>query len=319
MERDDDPQVINSRLLEDLGEVNMSDPSALAEFVKWATQSFPAQHYLLVLWDHGTGWMFRRPRRKVRAVLFDDTSGDEMTIPELAEGLAQAGLKLDLIAFDACLMQMMEVAYEVREWARYLAGSEENEPYEGLPYDDILSQLAENPSLTPEQLGKLMVDAFIEEYDETGWTYSLVNLSAMDEVAEKLDQLAQALSQAYEEHKDEILSAIRNTQHFDQTYGNGTYQDYRDLWHFALLAQEKVGDEGVKDAASQLAQALEEVVVYSRYRGDSMRDARGLSIFLPDNFSTLPEKKATLQEYRSLSLAQTQWDEFLALLPVGRF
>ncbi|MEI6827997.1 MAG: clostripain-related cysteine peptidase [Desulfuromonadales bacterium] len=39
-----------------LGETNMGDPKVLEEFVTWGVVNYPADHYLLVLWNHGAGW-----------------------------------------------------------------------------------------------------------------------------------------------------------------------------------------------------------------------------------------------------------------------
>ena len=40
----------------DLGETNMGDPKVLEDFVSWGVKTYPAKHYLLVLWNHGAGW-----------------------------------------------------------------------------------------------------------------------------------------------------------------------------------------------------------------------------------------------------------------------
>ena len=34
----------------------MSDPRTLVDFVTWAVKTFPADHYVLILSDHGMGW-----------------------------------------------------------------------------------------------------------------------------------------------------------------------------------------------------------------------------------------------------------------------
>ncbi len=39
-----------------LGETNMGDPKVLEDFVTWGITNYPADHYLLVLWNHGAGW-----------------------------------------------------------------------------------------------------------------------------------------------------------------------------------------------------------------------------------------------------------------------
>lgn len=42
--------------LEDIGETNTGDPAVLADFIIWGIANFPAQHYGLVIWNHGSGW-----------------------------------------------------------------------------------------------------------------------------------------------------------------------------------------------------------------------------------------------------------------------
>src|SRR5262249_455391 len=37
-------------------EINMGDPAALSSFVEWAQKKYPANRYMLVIWDHGDGW-----------------------------------------------------------------------------------------------------------------------------------------------------------------------------------------------------------------------------------------------------------------------
>ena len=49
----------------------------------------------------------------------------------LAEAQALAGKRIDLLGMDACLMSMFEVAYQVKDQASYLVGSQEVEPMAG--------------------------------------------------------------------------------------------------------------------------------------------------------------------------------------------
>ena len=76
---DRDQQSITSPLLADMGEVDMASPQALHGFVSWAASEFPADHYALVLWNHGAGWRSRAPGGS-RGIHFDDTSGTAMTM-----------------------------------------------------------------------------------------------------------------------------------------------------------------------------------------------------------------------------------------------
>ena len=40
----------------DLGETNMGDPAVLQDFLTWGMKKYPAERYLVVLWNHGNGW-----------------------------------------------------------------------------------------------------------------------------------------------------------------------------------------------------------------------------------------------------------------------
>jgi hypothetical protein len=40
----------------DLGEVNMGEGKTLVDFIKWSMSAYPAEKYMLVIWDHGDGW-----------------------------------------------------------------------------------------------------------------------------------------------------------------------------------------------------------------------------------------------------------------------
>lgn len=40
----------------DLGETNTGDPKVLQDFIEWGASQYPADHYLVVVWNHGAGW-----------------------------------------------------------------------------------------------------------------------------------------------------------------------------------------------------------------------------------------------------------------------
>ena len=44
------------RVLAELPELDMADPVTLTDFVRFSRNQYPAENYLLVLWDHGNGW-----------------------------------------------------------------------------------------------------------------------------------------------------------------------------------------------------------------------------------------------------------------------
>jgi hypothetical protein len=42
--------------VEDLGETDTGDPAVLKSFIQWGIQNYPAEKYMVVLWNHGAGW-----------------------------------------------------------------------------------------------------------------------------------------------------------------------------------------------------------------------------------------------------------------------
>lgn len=138
------------------GEPNMGDPATLREFAQWGITNFPADKYALIIWDHGNGW---------KAVAVDSSSGGDMIhMGELRSALT--GVSVDLIGFDACLMAMIEVGYQVKESAEVMVASEEIEDGDGWPYDTILTELVRNPRMDEKELGKLIVEKYHEFYEK---------------------------------------------------------------------------------------------------------------------------------------------------------
>lgn len=87
---------------------------------------------------------------------------EKVSLLELKHLLLKSGLHFDILWLDACFMATVEVAYELRETARYLIASEEAEFSAGAPFD-ALQELAEGPEKV-EAVGSDLVRRFIESY-----------------------------------------------------------------------------------------------------------------------------------------------------------
>jgi hypothetical protein len=149
----------NSELVGEVGETNTGDPNTLADFALWAMTTYPAEHYALVIWDHGGSWL---------GVATDDSAeNDDISLLELDEALQkiirESGVeKLDLIGFDACLMGAFEVYRTIAPYARYGVGSAELIPGYGWDYFGALDALTADPAMDGAVLGKAIVDSFFE-------------------------------------------------------------------------------------------------------------------------------------------------------------
>ena len=161
---------------------------------------FPARHYGLSMWSHATGWAPRRntfgkdENRGASAA----TMPEEMELSVLHDVLAHLP-KFDYIFFDACFMQCIEVAYELRNVTSYMVGSPAEIPGPGAPYDKVISALCKGDA-------KGIVEGYDSGYPGTYnyYYYPGVLLSCID--CSQLDALAEAtgrlLTPFYMEHAE---------------------------------------------------------------------------------------------------------------------
>ena len=138
-----------------------------------------------------------------------------------------AGLHLNLIGFDACLMAMVENAYPLRNMADYMVGSEETEPADGWPYDLVLADLVNTPTITPADLSKTIVQKYGQYYGATNeaTTLSAIDLSAIENVSSKLDAFTEAITTNNNLWNE--VDQVRNEA--DKFY----IPEHKDLWHVA--------------------------------------------------------------------------------------
>ena len=161
--RDNSPY-ITSRLLENMGAINSGDPQTLNDFARWGFHKYPSQRKALVIWGHGNSWYKAGTDKWICP---DADTNDLINVynGELKEALS--GLpKLDILLFDACSMQSVEVICEVREVAERVIGSEEQVPAKGFPYEMILPLFTN--TATADEIARGIVDAYLEAYDYEG-------------------------------------------------------------------------------------------------------------------------------------------------------
>ncbi len=159
---DSSPQ-ITSPLLANLGEIDSGDPQTLKSFVNWGFQHYPAQRKMLVVWGHGDNW-FKGDEPK----WICPDNGAQSLISVAAGELQEAldGIpQLDILLFDACSMQSVEVLAEVLDAADYVVGSEELVPAAGFPYQTMLPLFATG---SVEQIAALLPQKYLESYEPGG-------------------------------------------------------------------------------------------------------------------------------------------------------
>lgn len=290
-------------VVKDMGEVDMGDYNHMVDFVKFCHEKYPAKNYALIVWNHGSGWKDAHGAM-LKGISYDDSSNNHMTTEQLGLAVKEIrqvlGKKLDVFSMDACLMQMVEVAYAVRNDCDFVVASEEVEPGEGYPYDGILAKL--EAGMGAADFVKPWVKAYADSYNggsqgTSAATQSAIKCSELDNLRDAVDGFCKAVIAG--NYSAQFKTALTSVQKF-------YYRTNIDLQHLAELLKNKIDDEGFKTANTKLLAALGKAIYTNGTCGATMRNAKGLAVYFPvSNYSF---DKA----YLDLAWAHdSMWDEMV--------
>lgn len=162
--RPDNSPRITSPLIQNLGPINSGDPRTLYEFATWGFRRYPSNRRALIVWGHGNNW-FKESGGKW--ICPDDGAQSHMSVSNGQFKGALSGLPhIDILILDACSMQSVEVLTELKRVADYIIGSEDNVPYTGFPYQQMMPFF--DGVASPETVCTQIVDAYIASYDACG-------------------------------------------------------------------------------------------------------------------------------------------------------
>jgi hypothetical protein len=295
--KDGDNAALSSTMLSDLGTVDMGDYKQLAEFGKWVKANYPAKKYMLIGWNHGSGWeKSLRLFPSVRGISYDDETNNHISTPQLAQAIREMG-GVDIYASDACLMQMAEVAYELKDTAKITVGSEENEPGDGWGYNEFLSRVHSNQTnLTPDVMAAAAVQGYKAFYAPKGTatTQSAIRTSGLAAFRALLDQWVDMVMKEDKAMLNEARGAA---------VGFGGAES-KDLTNFMELVHGKTKSAALKSQTVKVMdQFYKKVLIDNATTGDKFKNAYGLGIYLPGySFDA---------NYNELAWAKDgKWDEF---------
>jgi hypothetical protein len=325
----------------------MEDPASLTRFityVKAQSGSFDNNHYMLLIYGHGTGMEvrpFRLTREQSQALGLNafrvgaKDSGDPpvaprsfvLSIAAIAQALAAATTPLDVIAFDACVLADIEATYGLHKYTKELVASQERVPLKGFDYGGWLRGVSSTPSLTYADAAKLAVTTYADRYRDAHAPYPgsgldlFTTLSAVDmrnlqpffaaftKFARKLTKLLEGPRNNADgvDYAFEIDAARRKCLSFASVYG---VQDQIDLVLFLHnIVASKLPDH-VKHEASALCKLLGSPTVEPyRSHQDDQYGASGVSIYFPLPESSLVPlyEKPEVNPFGS----DTGWVDFL--------
>jgi hypothetical protein len=268
--------------------------------------------------------LFDQQDDDLRGICWDDTTGNYLTNSKLEFALNEIvthilkGKKLSLLGFDACLMSMLEVATITKKYAHIMVSSQEVELGTGWDYNRVLTPFLHG-AVEPTVLAKNIVLSYQSAYHSVtnDYTQSAINLNMMHLLEENVHRVGTLLVAALKQQSNgSVKNALRmsrnkNCTHFDEP-------SYLDLHHFysnikANLSHMKLKNES--DQKTILAElhkkidegiALIQQVVITYTSGSNLRNAKGISIYFPDQklHSSYPQTSFATSNAWALLVAQ---------------
>jgi hypothetical protein len=297
-----------------LGEVNMGNPSTLANFLVWAIQNYPAdRHFLMII---GHGW--------IDGVCPDWTSEDILTPLEIRWALSQAknatGVDVDVIGIEGCQQAALEIAYEMGDYADLIIASEEVSTH--FPYRFILSDWVNAcGTMNASSIASMIVDYYSMYSGLTGgtiMTLSAFNLTRVSsEVVAATTGLADILIANITRYAHAIAKAIGLTESHKPLYSEEEAASCRDLFDFALEIKRGIPDAPVQLAAQNLITAIENACV-AEWHGIGHLGFHGLYVYLPNSEQVYDARTSiygqTYSTAHPLWTENTNWDDLLSQL-----
>ena len=283
-------------------DVCSTDSAEMENLLREIVTKYPASHYGLMLWSHASGWLPSSEKKGVVRPTYgvdngqrrgdrDSNFGPQMELTTLANVLGHLP-HFDYVFFDACFMQCVEAAYQLRHVTDYVIGSPAEIPGLGAPYDNILSplcQIAEGDNLINMMN---VVNAYVDYYDNgqghstyQGVEMSLVRTSALEVL---MAATAPHLQRLFADSSTPDCSAVQRFYYNPSQHTQ--YYDLQNLMYHHLSAEDYAAWLPAFEAAVPLSRLSP--TWYSMYEhpiyGNICRIAEpdytgGISVFVPSS------------------------------------
>ncbi|KAF2959873.1 clostripain-related cysteine peptidase [Thermotoga sp. 38H-to] len=279
----------------------------LEYWLKYVFENFSSTYRALIMWDHGSAWIYDSIYASSKAISFDETSESAIAVRDLRVALenvingALDGQKLDILGFDACLMGSLEVIYELRNTAHYIVASSFNEPADGWNYS-FLDEIT--PDSTQFSVAEMIVDSYrdyysspaYDSYRQDGLSLAVYDTSQVEKFVYDLDSFTYDLKADLNKVNSIYIDVVKS---YVVDYYNGKKTVLVDLGDL-------IDKWGTK---LSIVPDLSSFVVYSYGKKGDQELSTPVSIFMPENLDIYQTYK---NDYMTLSFpSDTLWDEFL--------
>ena len=276
------------RLVNQVSPASMGESSTLSGFIKWSANNYPANHYMTVIWGNGGG--------PLGGVAYDTKYDlDILTARELKSALGSAGIKMDLIGFDASLTSTLETAAAVSMYSDYMVASEGIMPASGWDYKDLFYFISNNPGASASSIGQEICIGAAGKADEEEaelMSMAVIDLSKETMLSQAFDGVAQTLADAT--GTAAALGTLRSAlDNIEPIGANTQWEGYSNVADLGELVSALGSDFG--SPAAHLKNALGEAVV-CKYTGRVCSGFSGLGFWYPSH-----RDGAEIAQYRDMS------------------
>lgn len=258
----------------------MADPNNLTEFINWATSTYPAENYVLDLWNHGSDI------QGYGGDEIKENNHESFKIPQLKQAIQSSnfisqGKKFEIVGFDACLMANLEVHNAMKTFANYIVSSEQLEPGHGWNYTPIIKAMEDGSARNGLELGKITADGFLaqaNQQQQNQVTLSVVEASKIDNIVSTVESLLSAVGTA---GTADLQAARARSEDYASTSTGTDAGNNHDVVDIVHLAQNlKATNSAYTSAADAVINAMSDAVKYT-VKDSQQPNSNGLTLFVP--------------------------------------
>jgi putative membrane protein insertion efficiency factor len=307
--QDQDPQKVTSPVLQEMGEQLPLNKDGLADFVSWGMKQFPAKHTAVIIKKHGAGFA---------SIVHTNSDGSkDVKVPLSARELSDAftkveantGKKIDLLSFDSCSQQQLEVAYQVRNHVAAVTGSEEDVKAIAFPYGTNLVALNNLPTGAD---GRLAARALVHNYAQRvpSGMHSALDTQKLTGLADSVKNFVTTVTKE-KVPANLLYTAMMDTKPMDGSETMSMSYNFRD---FGSFLERVMSDDrypaSVIQAAGEARKSLESSIIGRFTTPDKkvLKEPTGATGFFPWK----PLDKEMHQSYGELDwVKDSGWGQFL--------
>lgn len=295
------PKFLNDDIIFDYGELDMTDSVNLYNFLITTNNYFPAEYTVLNIWSHGNGvYPDGIIQKSSRSIIEDYTTGynskDSMSIIDFSTAIKkyeeETNKFIDIIQFDACYMQMLEVCYELKNVCNFIVGSEIEIPGYGSDYESIAKFLLNNSNCLADELALFLVQSFYDFYKKSSsnFIYSSINCKKFNLFLEEFNNFCNKIINLNEDIKLKILEKRAKIKNLTQTY-----PEYIDLENFFILFSEF----DLQNDIQKVKEQLNNLIFYKIYSDNLSTSFSGISLNFPYTKSLFSYYKKEISDYKT--------------------